>query len=602
MTTREVATLGDLLRYRAAATPDRTAFVFQSWRLDEPDEEELTYRGLLARSLAAADALKTRCRRRDRALILCPPGLDYIVSFFACQLAGLVAVPVYPPRNVQHMGRLRAIIEDADASAILTPEKLTGRLTDLSRSGGPAAAVLLPPLIAVDSLDGAAAVDSSDRDPGIGAADLTYLQYTSGTTGRPKGVMVSHAAALAQLEALQDRLHLDETDVGVFWLPLFHDMGLVGGMLQPLFSGFPCYMMAPTAFAQRPMSWLRTISRVRGTFSYAPNFAYDLCVSAFDPAVHGDGLDLSCWSFAGNASEIVRAATLQRFADRFAPYGFVSESLSPCFGLAEFTLIATARTRRAKPSAPAETASRDNGPADGGEPGEPRDASGGAVGCGSILDGQALKIVDPDTAVECAAGETGEVWLSGPSVAGGYWHRPEETEAAFGARLAEDPGSGHWLRTGDKGALVGGELRLLGRFKEMIIVRGRNHYAQDLEESVAEACPGLKRDRAAAFGVVVDPQGRAAAPDSTLAEGEERVVVIQELDRSGLRRGDTGAVCDAMRRAITRDHEVEPYAVVLIKPATLPRTSSGKIERTRARTLFLSGGLAEVDRWQRPGG
>uniref|UniRef100_UPI003729C8C9 beta-ketoacyl synthase N-terminal-like domain-containing protein n=1 Tax=Yoonia sp. R2-816 TaxID=3342638 RepID=UPI003729C8C9 len=600
---RAPRTLASLLRDRAENDGNRDGFTFYSYRkAGPPVEQRLSYAGLQQRAMAIAATVQAGCAAGDRVVILCPPGLDYIASFFGCQLAGVVAVPAYPPGNTKHMGRLMSILADAGASAILAPSDLSGRL-----AGWADGADLLPRRIAVDAIDAEAAADWVD--PNCRSGDLAFLQYTSGTTGAPKGVMVSQGNLITNLKAMQSHLQLGRRDVGAFWLPPYHDMGLVGGILQPLNSGFPCHLMSPAAFLQQPMRWLRMISQARVTFSLAPNFAYDLCVAASDLAVDGDGLDLSAWALAGNGAEVVRATTLGRFAERFAPFGFAAASLYPCYGMAEITLMATGAEREAAPvviEASTETLQSRGGltPVDvsacGDDAPDRLTATTRLVGCGSIIPDHDLRIVDPETCREVAAGAVGEIWLSGPSVAQGYWEKPDLTEATFRARIKGVRGrSKRYLRTGDLGALVDGEVFILGRIKEMIIIRGRNHYAQDIEMTATDAHVSVAQDRAAAFAVETRADGTVVASGAP-AMVEERLVLVQEVKRDGMRKLDGDAVSAAIRQAIVAEHEIEPHAIVLIRPVSLPRTTSGKIRRRRARELFLSGELSEVARWERP--
>ncbi|MFO1059860.1 MAG: fatty acyl-AMP ligase [Dongiaceae bacterium] len=542
-------TLGDTLRERAAAHGGRIAFTELIFRAAEPERRQLSYAGLLARAGAVAAAIGERGAPGDRALILCPPGLDYVAAFYGCLLAGVVAVPAYPPRNARHLGRLAAIAGDCGARLTLTLAETGGRLQGWGEGR-------LPPALAVDALPPAAAPPR----PALGAGDLAFLQYTSGTTGRPKGVMVSHGNLTANIAATAARCRFDERDVHVSWLPPYHDLGLIGTILQPVHFGQSTVIMAPAAFLQDPLRWLRAIAEHRGSVSAAPNFAYELCCGVPPP----DALDLSSWRCAVSGGEPPRPATLERFAARFARFGFDPAAFYPGYGMAETTLQVTNGRRGRRPAVRAIAA--------------PGGGTTLAVSNGSALDGHEIRIVDPERRTALAEGAVGEVWIAGPAVAQGYWNRPEATAETFAARLAD--GTGPFLRSGDLGALIEDELYVLGRRKEVIIVRGRNHAAHDIEATVAASHPALVPDSTIAFAIERD--------------GTEQLVVVQELGRRALRDLDAPALLAAIRGAVVAAHEIDPAAILLIRPATLPRTTSGKLQRIAAREQYRAGRLAVV--------
>jgi amino acid adenylation domain-containing protein len=392
--------------------------------------------------------------------------------------------------------------------------------------------------------------------------------------------MVSHRNLLLTLEDMDRGWQHDANSVLVTWLPMFHDMGLIYGILEPLHKSIHCVMMAPAAFLQRPVRWLQAISRFRATHSGGPNFAYELCVSKI-PASERGALDLSSWRMALNAAEPVRADTLRRFAEAFAPSGFDAAAFSPGYGLAECTLKATAVRTDAAP-----TFLRIRGEAlDRGrvEIAAADETGRTLVGCGRSEIGTRVVIADPESHTAQPSGRVGEIWLSGPAVAQGYWQHPETTREVFRAHLAGS-GEGPFLRTGDTGFLHDGELFITGRLKDLIIIRGVNHYPQDVELTVQRSHAALTPDCAAAFSVEVD--------------GDERLVVVQEVERTSRRSLDTAAVLDTIRQAITEQHELQAHAVVLIRPATLPKTSSGKIRRQTCRARYLTGGLEVIAEWR----
>ncbi len=558
---RGAATVAGLLRFRAAERPSQVAFTFLTD--GETAGESLTYGELHARAARIAAELAVSVAPGERALLLYPPGLDFIAAFFGCLYAGVVAVPAYPPRpNDRSQSRLRSIARDATPRAALT----TGAI--LAGAVEPRGLLAVAPELAgvrwlatdAPEISGAAAgAAPADDLPEPDPEDVAFLQYTSGSTAAPKGVMVTHANLLHNERMIGQAFAMDETSVVVGWLPLYHDMGLIGNVLQPLAAGGRCVLMSPVAFLQRPLRWLEAISRFRGTVSGGPNFAYELCLRKATPEALL-GLDLTSWRVAFNGAEPVRAATLERFAAAFAPCGFRASSFYPCYGLAEATLFVT-----------------------GGEPGRaPRvDAASGRVSCGRPWLGQRLVVADAETGEERPAGGEGEIWLSGPSVARGYWRNPEATVHDFNAFLPS--GEGPFLRTGDLGFLAGGELYVTGRLKDLIILRGRNLYPQDVELTAERSHPDLRPGGGAAFAVDSGTAGET---------GEERLVIVHEVERRRKSSPEnTAEIAEAVRRAVAAEHEAQVYEVVLIRQSGLPKTSSGKVQRRRCRDLYLRGEL-----------
>ena len=580
-------TLLDVIRRRAESDKDRDGFVFLSYRgSTAPAAARLSFGELERRARRIAAALQQRCGKGDRALILCPPGLDYIAAFYGCVMAGVVTVPAYPPRNARQMGRLATILADATASVILTTADLSERLLAWA-----SADLSLPWRLAVDGVES----DHRDdwRDPGVGPDDLVFLQYTSGTTAAPQGVMVAHAQLLANVERIAAVADADATSIGVLWLPPYHDMGLMAGLVLPVCIGLSNVFMSPMSFLQAPLRWLEAISTYRATLTIAPNFAYRLCV---DQVAEADiaGLDLASLRVAGCAAEIVRHETLRDFAERFRAVGFQSRSFIPSYGLAEVVVLATAvRAADAAPTLAVSPIDLTAGRVVARErlqrtnPAPTSDGITTAVSCGRVIAGHELRIVDPETRQERPAGEVGEIWLSGPSVAAGYWRKPQATQETFKARLASSAGADPeacFLRTGDLGAIVAEELYVLGRIKEMVIVRGCNHYATDLETTASASHAAFGADRMIAFAVE--------------DEGEERLVLMHELSRAALRDLDAPALFRAIRSAVVAGHEIDPSAIALVRPAALPRTTSGKLQRGKAREQYLAGELAVIAEWR----
>jgi acyl-CoA synthetase (AMP-forming)/AMP-acid ligase II len=566
----EPATLVELVRLRAAEQPLRRAFTFL---VDgEAEESTLTYGELDRRARAIAAALQARGAAGERAVLLYPPGVEFITAFLGCLYAGVVAVPAYPPdptRLARTLPRLEAIVADAGARWVLTTSPLL-EMAELILEQ--AESLRSRTWLATDAREQEG--EAGWRDPGVGSDSVAFLQYTSGSTGTPKGVILSHGNLLANSRLIHGGFRHSSRSVGVIWLPQYHDMGLIGGILQPIYGGFPVVLMSPLHFLQRPLRWLEAISRHRATSSGGPNFAYELCIRKSTPEERAR-LDLSCWDIAFSGAEPVRAQTLERFVEAFAPTGFRASAFYPCYGLAEATLFVTG----ARELTPLQVRSYDKAALERGEvrpAGGPGERTAALVGCGPAH--ERLLIVDPETRRVCPPRRVGEIWLSGPSVARGYWERPEETASTFGARAEGVEGA--FLRTGDLGFLDEGELFVASRLKDLIILRGRNHYPQDLERAVEESHSALRPGCGAAFSFEVD--------------GEERLVVVHELDTR--QSVEPAEVCKAVRRAVLEQHEVAVDAVVLLQPGSIPKTSSGKIQRRQCRAGFLAGELQELHR------
>lgn len=566
-------TLGELLRWRAATEPD---FPLYTYLLDgETQAVQLTLGELDRAARAIAATLQTMKRKGDRALLLYPAGLEFIAAFFGCFYAGVLAVPASLPRPNRPDQRLRKLAQDAEPSVVLTTTELLHK-----REGDPAFAQTLSVSrwLATDSLP----LHLAERwqETPLSRNDLAFLQYTSGSTGQPKGVMVSHGNLLHNEQSIAEAFGHDETTVVAGWLPFFHDMGLVGNLLQPLYIGRPVVLMAPTAFLQKPIRWLQMISRYQATTSGGPNFAYDLCVQKTTPEQRA-GLDLSSWTVAFNGAEPIRATTLQRFARQFAPFGFRIEALYPCYGMAEATLLITGAEKTTPPTLQPVLASQL-------EQNQVRltspdmDDARTLVSCGPIRAGIDVRIVDPERGVAVETGKVGEIWVASPSVAVGYWQQPEVTQSTFQATLA-DTGEGPFLRTGDLGFIAKGQLYITGRHKDLIIVRGRNHYPQDIEATVAASHPALQAGAGAVF-------------TAELA-GAERLVVVQEVERTHLRQLDLAAIVQSIRTAVTQEHDVQIQVIVLLRPMSIPKTSSGKIQRHLCRQKLLTHELDVVEEW-----
>ncbi len=568
--------LVDLLRHRAAHQPDDVAFHF----LIDGENEEIrwTYSDLDRRARAIAAWLQSLGLQGERALLLYPAGLDFLAAFFGCVYAGVVAVPAYPPRKNRSLERIEAIADDAEAKVTLTTQEVLDRVQGV-----------LPDNPNLRSINWAATdvfpegIERDWRQPDVHGDTLAFLQYTSGSTGAPKGVMLSHANLMHNSALICYAFEHTRSGVGVFWLPSYHDMGLIGGILQPMYYGRPNVLMSPMSFLQRPLRWLQAITRYKGTVSGGPNFAYDLCLKRITPEER-QTLDLSSWVLAFNGAEPIRSETIDEFTRTFAPCGFRPEAFYPCYGLAEATLMVTGGMKTALPVIRSfDSKSLENNQAVDALPEEEDTRT--LIGCGAALLDQEVVIVDPETMTRCPDRRIGEIWVAGPSVAQGYWRSAEETANTFRAYL-KDCGRGPYLRTGDLGFIHTGELFVTGRLKDLLIVHGRNHYPQDIEQTVERAHSLVRPMVSAAFTIDVG--------------GRERLVVVAEIERGRNRSAEElNAVFDAIRRSVSAEHEIPVDAIVLIKAGSIPKTSSGKIQRHACRNGFLRGeNLEVVSQWR----
>ena len=553
-----------ILQDRATQAPETLAYRFL--QDGEGESDWLTFGQLGANVQSTAAYLRTVTNPGDRVLLLYPPGLDFIVAFLGCLCAQVIAVPAYCPSRNRHFQRIVAIAQDAQPSLLLTTHNWVERVASQLQEAG------LESLWCA-SLEGQRSTETVDwLSPEIEPDGLAFLQYTSGSTGNPKGVMVSHNNIMANLEMMKTAMHYDESTRFVSWLPLFHDLGLISQVLQSLHLGVPCTLMPPSVFVQKPHCWLQAISHYRATMSAAPNFAYDLCVSRITAAQKAT-LDLSGWEVALNAAEPIRAETLQRFSETFSECGFRAEAFYPAYGMAEATLMITGGTPRQSPI----LHSVDAAALEQHRVVPPLARRQTLVGCGRALVGQQLAVVDPETKVECPPGQIGELWVRGANITQGYWRRDLATRETFAAYLAET-NEGPYLRTGDLGWLdASGEFVFTGRQKDLIIVRGRNYYPQDIERIAEKSHPALRANHGAAFSIDI--------------QGQEQLVIAQEIVRSHRHHFKGVAIAQMMREAILDEFNLEVFSVVLLRPNSLLKTSSGKIQRRAMRQAYLQGTL-----------
>ena len=565
-----------LVRFRAAAQPDDTAFVYLTDGIGgEGAEIRLTYQELDRRCRALGAWLQKNHYSGKRILLLYPPGLEFIVGFFGCLYAGATAVPIYPPHKNRSMLRVQAVAASAEASLALTTEDVMVRVRELIDETPDLKKIAW---FADDHLPIGYADDWTEPD--LTSDSLAFLQYTSGSTGSPKGVMVTHGNMLHNSLLIKTGFEHSRQSVGVFWLPSYHDMGLIGGIIQPLYCGCPNVIMSPLSFLLKPYRWLAAITKYRATTSGGPNFAYDLCVRQIREELL-DTLDLSSWQVAFNGAEPVQAKTLEQFARKFERCGFRYDSFYPCFGLAEGTLIVTGGKKGNAPILKdIDADSLAAGSVVTAIPGTDRARK--LVSSGHIILGQKVLIVDPETKLECPDGKVGEIWTSSPSVTKGYWKNPKATEETFGARLA-NTNEGPFMRTGDLGFMSDGELFVTGRIKDLIILRGVNLYPQDIEATAQHAAPKLLRINSGGAFMLGD-------------DSEEKLILVQEVERR-FRPGDEAEIFPEIRKAIAIEHEVPIDKIVLVRSGTIPKTSSGKIQRHACREAFLNNALTVVASW-----
>jgi acyl-CoA synthetase (AMP-forming)/AMP-acid ligase II len=590
-------TLVEMLRWRALHQPEQRAYTYL---IDGDTEgEHLTFAELDFQSRMIAAMLQNRSASGERVLLLFPTGLEFIAAFFGCLYAGAIAVPLPPPNHAQPhrtLPRLRAIVNDARPLLALTISSIVAKIEGLLS--------LAPELgkiswIATDSNSVGAPPDW--QDPEVANDTLALLQYTSGSTASPKGVMINHRNLLENSSYINAVFDLPSEITSVTWLPAFHDMGLTNGIIQPLYKGRNCYLMPPQSFLQRPVRWLQAISRYRATISGGPNFAYELCVRKITPE-QCEGLDLGSWKVAYNGAEPVRAETMKRFAESFASCGFQASSFYPSYGLAEATLFVSGESLKEKMVRGVEVSALEQNRVV--EMTDSKHNVRTLVGCGGPLLGTKIVIVDPEALSTSPTDCVGEIWVSGPSITAGYWNKPEESERTCRAFLS-DTGEGPFLRTGDLGFLRDGELFITGRLKDLIIIAGRNLYPQEIELTVQQSHPAVRPACCAAFSVDVADEERLIVA----AEVEPHYLPNRHRANGNGNGNDNGAshppsngrlVLDvdgmvrAIRRAVAEEHDVRVHAVLLLRAGSIPKTSSGKLQRRACQASFLDGTLAGI--------
>lgn len=582
------STIVDVLLDKATIVPHQTAYTFLAD--GENESGSCTYQKLDLQARAIAVQLLTKVKPGDRALLVYPynAGIEFIAAFMGCLYAGVVAVTDYPRQHIKSLSQYQDRIVDCQASIVLTTHEFADRVKG-QLIAHPTMTLKLKNLSWMESDRVDLGLADSWQPPKIEANTLAFLQYTSGSTGQPKGVMVTHGNVLHNSEVIYKSFgHHDQTKI-LMWLPMFHDMGLIGGVMQPLFAGLPAVLMSPIALAQNPFLWLQALSKYQITTSGGPNFAYDLLCQKITDEQRAS-LDLSHWEVAFTGAEPVRAETLGKFSQLYEPCGFKKEAFYPCYGMAEATLFITGidaaeyptityldQTALTEDKVVVLTSEQPNAKA--------------VVSCGHTWLGDEVIIVNPETKIQCegdgasapSTKRIGEIWVAGAGIGAGYYQREEQTEATFQATLADNPNK-TYLRTGDLGFIKDGELYITGRIKDMMILWGRNHYPQHIEETVADCHPALRPNHGAAFSVDVG--------------GEEQLVIAHEINRTDLRTLNAEEVIGAIRLAVGEQNMANVFAVALLKTGSIPKTSSGKIQRKACQTMFLDGSLNSIAQWQ----
>jgi len=562
--------LRELITSRQPGDDTRIAFTFLrpgSW-----DEVNLTYDELRQRAMQTAAELQRLGGQGERVLILMDSNVHNVLAFFACILAGSIAVPLYVPTRTQRAARVMAVIRDADAKFVLSSETVltrrAGSFEELGITSGSLTWIL------IDRQTGS---DFAYKEPPPHLNSIAFLQYTSGSTGSPKGVAITHANLLFQMRAIRDAFGHRENLVGASWLPFYHDMGLIGCILQPYYMHARCVIMAPEEFVLRPLKWLQVISKYRVTTSGGPNFAYELCVRRASER-DLEQLDLSSWTVAFCGSEPIRADTINRFCETFCRFGFARSAFFPCYGLAEASLLVSAGDAGTEPVVNwFDFDKLAHGVVESVEAG--RIGARALVGCGRGVSGQRIEIVQPETLTACEHDFVGEIWVEGPGIAAGYWNQPKLTAEVFSAEHQNSNGH-RFLRTGDMGFVHHGQLFVLGRLNDAIVLRGQKWYPEDLEATAAECHPALARGKGAAF---LDDKE------------EQQLIVVCEVDRRSA--AELEEVASSIRRAIWTAHGLRVSKIVLTTLNAVPRTSSGKVQRRVCRNKLSTSDLPIVLQW-----
>ncbi|MEM8612136.1 MAG: AMP-binding protein [Cyanobacteria bacterium P01_H01_bin.105] len=580
----QTGTLIDVLRWRASHQSEQAACQFLPAGVDDIAQSaranRWTYADLDRQARMIADQLREELLPREdsqqRILLAYSAGLEFIAALFGCWYAGAIAVPVKPAHRHQGGARWQHILHDAQAEGILTSQNLLSEVEQLVAANNNKFFCLATDRLAKQSSQ--PEILETQASQTVSASDLALLQYTSGSTNHPKGVMVSHGNLIHNLAIIYQNFGHSRDSHGVIWLPPHHDMGLIGGILQPIYGGFSVTLMPPESFLRQPVRWLQAVSHFQATTSGGPDFAYNYCLQKITSAQRQE-LDLSSWQLAFTGSEPVRAKTLADFSATFASCGFKAKAFYPCYGLAETTLFVSGGHQ----DAPAKMRSLSRSDLSQGNVVEMPSVCETAlsvVSCGSVFKDTEIIVVDPNSQQRCSTEKVGEIWLRGDSIAQGYWQNSDATQKSFKAYLPD--GSGPYLRTGDLGFYDGHSLYVTGRLKDLIVIRGQNHYPQDIEQTIAQSHADLNL-YGAAFSLDI--------------KGQESLVVFQEVTREAIRKLDVEAVVRAIRAAVSQHHGLQVSAIWLLKPSHLPKTTSGKVQRQACKAAFQEKTLATVGTW-----
>ncbi len=568
-------TLPDILRRRAKLQKDELLYIFLAD--GENEKDKYSYKKLDHQAKAIAVEIQKISEKGDRVLMLFPSGMEYIVSLFGCFYSGTIAVPAYPPRRNRNFFRIQSIINNSGATIAMTTKSIFN-LIDRNFADEESLKGIKWIIFEDVNLDD----EKNWNNPNLLPDDIALLQYTSGSTGAPKGVMVSHKNIVVNSEIIRKAFEYHQHhSLVVSWLPSFHDMGLIGCTFQPLYSGYPTVFMPPVSFLQKPENWFKAVTKYKGTSIGAPNFSYDYCTEkiAKEDLVN---YNLSNLNNVFCGAEPIRKETFVNFTEKFKTSGFLKNAFYPCYGLAENTLIVTGGYNSDEPK----YINIDSTFLEKNKIkilDKETENSKSFVGCGHVWNDTKVKIVNPEKFIECNNDEVGEIWVQGPSVCKGYWNNPEETERTFNAFLS-DKKEGSFLRTGDLGFMYEDNLFVTGRIKDLIIIRGVNHYPHDIEHSTEKCHEALRPNSNAAFSVDIF--------------NEERLVIVQEVERTHIRNLNAEEIFENIRKTISKEFDLQIYAISLIKTGSIFKTSSGKIQRRACKKAFLENSLNEVVSWK----
>ncbi len=568
-------TITEYLCTHARLQPFSLAFTFLE--KDCIEQSSITFSELDFSARKIASAL-SELPFQSRIILAFPSGIEFIQAFMGCLYAGMIAIPAYPPEGSQKRHRLYNIAQDCNAALLMTSlaikDKYENRTVECASRTTSSLKGL--PWIAIEDLLQSPPLKHSAL-PRLAPKHVAFLQYTSGSTGNPKGVIVTHANLLSNQKMIEEVFQHDKKTVFASWLPLFHDMGLVGNILQPLYLGIPCYFMSPLTFIEKPIRWLAAISKYRVTTTGAPNFGYDLCLKRIAPE-HVRTLDLSCWTIAYNGAEPVKATTIDNFSSKFFPAGFSRSAMFPVYGMAEATLLISGGKIYTDPCIRyANRTALETNRIEWANTDQKNDLGNyqSLIGNGHPANGLTVKIVDPYTSIECTNNTVGEIWLKGESISPGYFNKDELSSKCFNQRILNDGTNQSYFRTGDLGTLDDGQLFITGRLKDIIIVRGKNLYPQDLEQTISTSNAELCLDGCAVF--------------SWNEHGTERIIAIQEVEKQSIRAFDANRAMEKIQTELHDEHGIAVDAILWVKPATIPRTTSGKISRALCKQRYING-------------